>query len=72
MLLGEAFDLWLDPASAQEALRALLKPCPPERLACWPVPARVGRVAENDAGLIARDPHARPPPGLDDPPVFCG
>lgn len=72
LLAREAFDAWLDPASEPEALQALLRPCPPEWLACWPVPARVGRVAENDAGLIARDPDARPPPGLDDRPVFGG
>jgi len=30
--------------------------------------ARVGRVAENDAGLLERDPLAVPPPELDDPP----
>jgi hypothetical protein len=29
---------------------------------------RVGRVAENDARLLARDPLAQPPPELDDPP----
>jgi hypothetical protein len=29
----------------------------------------VNKVAENDAGLLARDPLAMPPPGLDDPPA---
>jgi putative SOS response-associated peptidase YedK len=71
LLAPDAFDAWLDPASETEALQALLRPCPPEWLACWPVPARVGRVAENDAGLLARDPDARPPPELDDRPVFA-
>jgi putative SOS response-associated peptidase YedK len=70
LLAPDAFEAWLDPASETEALQALLRPCPPEWLACWPVPARVGRVAENDAGLITRDPDARPPPELDDRPVF--
>jgi putative SOS response-associated peptidase YedK len=70
LLAPDVFDAWLDPASKTEALQALLRPCPPEWLACWPVPARVGRVAENDAGLLARDPDARPPPELDDRPVF--
>jgi hypothetical protein len=32
----------------------------------------VGRVAEDDAGLIARDPLAMPPRGLDDPPPDLG
>lgn len=72
LLARDAFDAWLDPGSSREVLQALLTPCPPEWLACWPVPARVGRVAENDAGLIARDPDARPPPGLDDRPMFGG
>lgn len=72
LLAREALDAWLDTASAPEALQALLRPCPPEWLACWPVPARVGRVVENDAGLIVRDPAARPPPELDDRPVFGG
>jgi putative SOS response-associated peptidase YedK len=71
LLAPDVFDAWLDPASETEALQALLRPCPPEWLACWPVPARVGRVAENDAGLLARDPDARPPPELDDRPVFA-
>jgi hypothetical protein len=31
----------------------------------------VNKVAENDPALLARDPLAQPPPGLDDPvPVF--
>lgn len=72
LLARDDFDLWLDPASEPVAVHALLRPCPAEWLACWPVPARVGRVAENDAGLIARDPDARPPPELDDRPVYGG
>jgi putative SOS response-associated peptidase YedK len=60
---------WL-VSESEEALLALLRPAEDSRLAFWPVPARVGRVAENDAGLIARDPLAVPPPELDDtPPV---
>lgn len=70
LLARDAVDAWLDPAQAPEALQALLRPCPPGWLAFWPVAARVGRVAENDAGLIARDAEARPPPELDDRPVF--
>ncbi|HWX48063.1 MAG TPA: SOS response-associated peptidase [Roseomonas sp.] len=65
------WSVWLgeDPAEP-EALLALLRPCPPEWLASWPVATRVGRVSENDAGLLARDPEANPPPELDDPPVY--
>jgi len=69
ILPREAWGAWLgeEPAAPAELL-ALLRPLPPERLAAWPVGARVGKVAENDAGLLARDPLAMPPPGLDDPP----
>ena len=41
---------------------------PVASLAVWPVDNRVGRVAENDRGLLARDPLAVPPPELDDAP----
>ncbi|WP_198373287.1 SOS response-associated peptidase [Roseomonas rosulenta] len=64
ILPREDWDAWLDgdnPAS-------LLRPAQDGLLAFWPVPARVGRVAEDDAGLIARDPLAVAPAELDDPP----
>jgi len=55
-------------------LRALLRPCPPEWLAVWPVSTRVNKVTENGPALLERDPLAQPlPPGLDDPPpAFAG
>ena len=68
ILPREAWDEWLggdDPA-------ALLKPAEDSLLAFWPVPARVGRVAEDDPGLIQRDPLAVAPAGLDDPPPGFG
>ncbi len=68
ILPREAWDAWLtgdDPA-------ALLKPAEDPLLAFWPVSARVGRVKEDDAGLIERDPLAVAPPGLDDPPPALG
>jgi putative SOS response-associated peptidase YedK len=70
ILPREAWPLWLgeEEPDGPEALLALLRPLPGERLAAWPVSSRVNRVAENDAGLLARDPLAVPPPGLDDPP----
>ena len=73
VLPREAWPAWLGEVGADEAeLRALLRPCPPERLALWPVSARVNKVTENDPGLLGRDPLARPPPGLDDPaPAFA-
>jgi putative SOS response-associated peptidase YedK len=64
ILPREAWNAWLegeDPA-------ALLLPAEDALLAFWPVAARVGRVAENDAGLVDRDPLAVAPPELDDPP----
>jgi putative SOS response-associated peptidase YedK len=67
ILPREAWDDWLagdDPA-------ALLKPAEDSLLAFWPVGPRVGRVAENDAALIERDPAVSAAPGLDDaPPEF--
>jgi putative SOS response-associated peptidase YedK len=69
ILPREAWPLWLGEAAADgdaAALRGLLRPCPEEWLAVWPVSARVNRVAENDPGLLARDPAGRPLPGLDD------
>ena len=64
---------WLGETEADEAdLRELLRPCPPEWLAVWPVPPRVNKVSENDPGLLQRDPLAQPAPGLDDPiPAFA-
>jgi putative SOS response-associated peptidase YedK len=64
-----AWPAWLgeEPAEAA-ALLALLRPYPSAELAAWPVPRRVGRVAEDDAGLAERDPTATPPAALDDRP----
>ena len=74
ILPPEAWGRWLgeDPADEEELL-GLLRPCPPEMVAAWPVTSRVNKVAENDAGLLARDPLAVAPAGLDDtPPDFAG
>jgi putative SOS response-associated peptidase YedK len=50
-----AWPAWLgeEPAEAPELL-ALLRPYPSAALAAWPVPRRVGRVAEDDPGLAGR------------------
>jgi putative SOS response-associated peptidase YedK len=72
ILPREAWPAWLGEREAdRDALLALLRPCPPEALAFWPIGARVGRFAENDAGLLARDPLAVVPPELDDAPVLA-
>jgi putative SOS response-associated peptidase YedK len=69
LLPREAWEAWLGAApAAAESLLALLRPCPAEWLAIWPVDNRVGRVAENDAALLARDPRAVVPAALDDAP----
>jgi putative SOS response-associated peptidase YedK len=62
-----AWPMWLGEDDAEPAeLLALLRPFDGAALAAWPVPRRVGRVAEDDTGLAERDPTAAPPPGLDD------
>lgn len=69
ILPREAWAAWLGEEPAEEAaLLALLRPCPDAAVLAWPVTSRVNKVAENDAGLLARDPLAMPPAGLDDPP----
>lgn len=67
ILPREAWDPWLC-GEEEEALLRLLRPAEDSLLAFWPVAPRVGRVAENDPGLLARDPAAVVPPELDDPP----
>ncbi len=57
--------------AAGRAVRGPVAPRSPAvdaRLAFWPVSARVGRVKEDNAGLIERDLLAVAPPELDDPP----
>lgn len=71
ILPGASWDSWL-AGEDEAALRALLKPAEDSLLAFWPVPARVGRAAEDDPGLIARDPLAVVPAELDDPPPRFG
>ena len=68
-----AWPAWLGEDEAEpEQLLGLLRPCPPGWLAIWPVPRRVGRVAEDDAGLAERDATELAPPGLDDPAPVAG
>jgi putative SOS response-associated peptidase YedK len=70
VLPKEAWAAWLgdDGDTDADALLELLRPCPSEWLAVWPMPRRVGRVAEDDARLAERDPDANPPGELDDTP----
>ena len=73
ILPREAWPAWLGEQPAEPLdLLALLRPCPSDWLAVWPVPRRVGRVAEDDAGLAERDATALAPPGLDDPVPAAG
>jgi len=62
---------WLGEEEAgPDALLDLLRPCPPEWLACWPVSVRANKVGENDRGLIVRDGSVAAPEGLDDASPF--
>ena len=67
ILPSPAWDPWLTSEDEETPL-ALLRPAEDSLLAFWPVATRVGRVTENDAGLLARDPSAMAPPELDDAP----
>lgn len=52
LLAPEDFARWLDPATRdRDALRSLLRPCPPEWLAFHPVDRRVNDVRCDDASL---------------------
>lgn len=54
ILPREAWARWLGEAPAtEEELLELMRPAEDSLLAFWPVDSRVGRVAENDAGLLA-------------------
>ncbi len=68
ILPPEDWAAWLGEAPCDDP-RALLRPCPPDILAFWPIAARVGKFAENDAGLLARA-DVPVPPELDDRPVY--
>jgi putative SOS response-associated peptidase YedK len=68
ILPREAWPAWLGEAEVEaEELLDLLRPCPPEWLACWPVSKRANKVAENDADLIRPDPAVDATAGLNDP-----
>ncbi len=71
VILGrDDWNAWLGEREANdEALMALLRPCPDDWLRAWPVDKRVNRVGENDAAVLRRAPDAVPPEGLDDPPA---
>ncbi len=64
ILAREDWPVWLGEREGDPL--ALLRPCPEGWLRFWPVPPRVGRVGENDAGLLERDALAAPVPGLED------
>ena len=56
VILGAAdWPVWLGETPANDdAVRALLRPCPAGDLTLWEVDKRVGNVRNNDASLIAR------------------
>jgi putative SOS response-associated peptidase YedK len=53
ILSPTSFAAWLDPATNSEAVQELLRPCQADRIAVYPVDARVGNVRNDDADLIA-------------------
>ena len=53
VLAPEQWRSWLDPATPQPQVRALLRPTPPGRIQVWPVSDRVGDVRANGADLAA-------------------
>jgi putative SOS response-associated peptidase YedK len=61
ILAREDYARWLDPRADEDALRALLRPFPPERLSIVPVSTRVNDVAQDDAEC-AREISPPPPP----------
>jgi putative SOS response-associated peptidase YedK len=53
ILAEEDWPKWLGEVEASEAeLKALLKPCPAEKMKLWPVGKRVGNVRNNGPELI--------------------
>lgn len=53
ILPPETWAAWLGEATAEpDALRALLSPCPPERLTCWTIGPAVGNVKNDGPALI--------------------
>ena len=59
ILARDAWDLWLDPRSDLDRVRAVLGPAPVGTLRGWTVDPRVGSVAHNDPALL--DPPPPPP-----------
>jgi putative SOS response-associated peptidase YedK len=54
VLEADTLDLWLDRSEGdRDVLESLLRPSPRGTLITRPVDARVGKVAENDRGLLA-------------------
>ncbi len=56
ILPPETWPAWLgEQLVSPDRLKMLLKPFPPEHMDAWPVGPRVGNVANDDEGLIARE-----------------
>lgn len=71
ILPQENWPVWLGEAEMPEnSVADLLRPAEDSRLAFWPVAPRVGRVGENDPGLLAPAPEGLPErwQALRDPP----
>jgi putative SOS response-associated peptidase YedK len=61
ILNPDSYDLWLDPGFTDVAAASeLLKPFDASAMRCYPVSARVGNVANDDAECSARIEVAQP------------
>jgi putative SOS response-associated peptidase YedK len=50
----DSYDLWLDPGMRDVAAASkLLRPCDARMMRCYPVSARINRVANDDGGCSA-------------------
>lgn len=74
LLAREDWPAWLgedEGRASRDDLLGLLRPCPEDWLAAWPVSKRVNKVREDDARLLDRVEGVEPLAGLDDPSPFA-
>ncbi|HTB98123.1 MAG TPA: SOS response-associated peptidase [Terracidiphilus sp.] len=58
------YDRWLEPGDPAQPPTDLLRPFPADKMAAWPVSARVGNVRNNDAQLLEPETPQEEQPGL--------
>jgi len=52
ILPPESWETWMDPNTSTSAAIGLLKPCPPDWMESYAVSSRVGKIKNDDPGLI--------------------